>query len=162
MLLYTPGTVFLLLRVLTAVNMDDGSEDLNSKPTGTPKGHPAPRTWVFICPGLSPIVLDMCIWAAEQGPWWQLQCELNSLPASTEQSRWLLPRAHKDSCQYPLGASTCSDPGLDPPSILSSNMKLASFTFIALSYFSPSSALSGAAFCFGEKNLLCWNWNTVT
>lgn len=55
LLLYTPGTVFLLFRISTSVNRD-GSEGLISKPTGRPKGPPGHTPWFFVCSGLSPSV----------------------------------------------------------------------------------------------------------
>lgn len=55
-----------------------------------------------------------------------------------------------DSCQNPLGASACSNPDLDPLPILSS---LASFSFIALSYTSPSSVLLWSGILFWRRKL---------
>lgn len=119
-LLYTASIKSSLLKMLTAIKRD-GCEDLVGQPPRRPVGYPACGTHtsrLFSYSKLSPVVLDTYVWATEQSPWCQSQGKLNSFPASTGQSRLVLPCSHVRSCKYPRSA-TCPKPELDLSCIFS-------------------------------------------
>lgn len=74
---------------------------------------------------------------------------LSSLPWAERLSGSAL-RTH-GHCQNPIAASTCSNPDPEPPSISSSNVKLDSFSFIALSYSSPPASLLWSGILFWRR-----------
>lgn len=132
-----------------------------------PVGYPACRTHtsrVFSYSRLSSVVWDMYIWANEQSPWCQLQGKLNRFPASTGWARLLLPCSHMGSCKYRsvlrVRIQSCIPLASSVPFMCATS--LASFSCLLLLTLLLLPAFFGLAFCFGEENLLCWNWNLRT